>query len=99
MGGRRMSTFKKLVEFERFRRAGITTFTRGSALMSIYVEPGITAEGLSEIFGTSKECVRAYALFLVKLGYVEQRVTDIPGRRRVKFYPTMAGIELAEGGE
>ena len=95
------STFNLLLEFERFRRAGITTLNRGSIMIAICNQPGIRSRQLAEVIQNTAVNIQPAVRKLVKLGLIQvERNEDRnrgAGRTYLKYFPTDKGRKLVGG--
>jgi hypothetical protein len=89
---------KNLVESEKWRQAGVTTFYRKSLVLAAVCQPGISIVDLSKVMGTTRNSTRMAIGVLVDRKLLRKEL-HIPKKfgdpRQVKIYPTPYAKDLA----
>lgn len=93
------TAMKNLVESEKWRRAGVTTFYRKSLVLASVCEPGISVEELASIIGTTRGCITTAVTQLCSLNLMRKEMhfkTEFKGpRKKMKIFPTPYAKDLA----
>lgn len=89
---------RNLVESEKWRKAGVTTFYRKTLVLATVVEPGISTEDLAKVLGTNRGCIYTAVCQLIDLNLLRKEVIK-PATwgdpKRTKVYPTPYAKDLA----
>lgn len=93
---------RNLVESEKWRKAGVTTFYRKTLVLATVVEPGISTEDLAKVLGTNRGCIYTAVCQLIDLNLLRKEVIK-PAKwgdpKRTKVYPTPYAKDLANTKE
>ena len=89
---------KNLVESERWRRAGVSTYYRKSLVLATVCEPGISTDDLAAVIGTTRGCINTAVGHLAKKNLLRKELiksTKFGEPRKIRIYPTPYAKDLA----